>query len=206
MNDRRQVVMVAGASSTGKTTFALRYLLNGPEHFRFVFDTNRDFARLMGCDPAETFPMAEWQLQQSGWAIFDPARAYPSDFGAGLVAFSDWAWALSESLPGQKVLVIDELTRLGVDPWNCPGSLQAVAQAGRRRNLGMIFTTHEPNRVPGALVGQLTEAVCFQIPFGQPLETMGKMGFATEELDRLPTGHYRARNMMTGGTLAGNLW
>lgn len=207
MNDRRQFTLVCGASATGKTTFALRYLLNGPAAFRFIFDADGDFARLLGCAPAETQSAAIYQLEKSGWCIFDPARMFPTDYQAGLQWFGAWAWATAERLPGPKIFVCDELTRWGVDPWNCPAALLTLAQAGRKRGFELLATTHEPNRLNGALAGQLTELVTFAFPStaGAARGALEKFGLAPDEIPMAP-GHYLAADLTTGGRLAGNLF
>jgi hypothetical protein len=198
--------MVCGASCTGKTTFALRYLLNGPAHFKFVFDPSGDFARLMHCRPAETAAACQWQLANSGWCLFDPERMFPGDYGAGLAWFAAWAWECGQSLAGQSIFLVDEITRWGVDPWTCPPALVTLAQAGRKRNFGFLWTTHEPNRVNGALVGQLTEIVAFQTIFIPALQMLAQYRLDPDALPHLPTGHWRAVNLQNGATLDGNLF
>jgi hypothetical protein len=206
MNDRRKVTIVAGASSTGKTSFVLRYVLNAPAACRFIFDADGDYARSLKCAPAGTQATLDWQIQNSGWGIYDPSQMFAADYSAGLEWFAGYVWQKSAQLPGQKILVVDEINRFGVDPHNCPPSLATLAQAGRKHSVELLLTTHEPNRVNPAIANQLTEIVAFQQTDLCALEKLERYGFNPDEVGRLPIGSFVSKNILSGGWLRGKLF
>jgi hypothetical protein len=205
-DQERGITITCGVSRSGKTTFNLRYLVNAPIAFRFIFDPDsgsQKYANRLECDSARTAYELDKQLCQ-GWVLFDPHTMFPGELEEALNFFCEWAWLISQRLPGRKVLLVDEVWRY-VSPNKYPKELAYCVQSGAGHGLHCLFATQTPEKLPGAIQGQASEIVCFQ--FGDAgekgLEWAERRGFDPDELKRLPKLHYVARNVDTGGELRG---
>ncbi len=203
---RRSVTCIFGAGESGKTTFALRYLLNSKNvSCRFVFDPDGEFAERLKLPPAAT-PYAMEVAVRSGWLLFDPSELYGGDTEAALAGFCEIALAMSAALPGRKLFVVDEVWR-HCSPRSVPDELLAVVKTGRKVSLQSVFITQEPRELNETLLAEGTEFVCFKL---QGLNSLGRLadyGMPMQEaLPNLVKGQFVAWNKNSGGVRAAKLF
>jgi hypothetical protein len=139
-------------TGSGKTTFAIRYLLNVPAACRFVFDDMGQVAARLKRPQAGTAAELESALG-SKWVIFNPHRMFPGDVTAAFAFFCQWAFDASRRGPGKKVFVADEVWRF-CSPQAIPRELAVIAQMGRAENLELVTATQLPHKVNASITGQ----------------------------------------------------
>jgi hypothetical protein len=181
---------IFGASGSGKTTFALKVLANLPAKLRFVFDPEGEFSHRLGLPLCQTFAELDAAVS-TGWVCFDPFGEFEEP-DEGLRFFCRWAFELCETLPGRKVLMIDELQE-HIDGHKIPPELSSLVWRGRRRGLDSIFIGQSPNLLNNRVRLQLTEVVCFQLTDERALEFPAVFGFNVDELKTLPQFRYVCR-------------
>lgn len=195
----RALTLVAGMSGTGKTSFALRYLVNAPGFVaRFIFDADGQMARRLNMPAAETPEECEASLAD-GWTVFDPNAAWPGRHGEAFEWFSAWAFAASARGLGRKILVVDEVWRYCA-PTTIPQPLAECVQTGRVRGLDCMFCTQRPNRLNGALTGEATELVAFRVQERNALACLVDLG-APPTVASLQRFEFLAVNLADGGAV-----
>lgn len=205
LDARRACTLLTGKSGSGKSTFALRYLLNAPSlAARFLFDPEGEFAQRLRISAASEARDLEADLG-TGWVIFDPHTMFPGDTAAAFRFFCDWTFTVCSRGGGRKVLLVDEVWKY-CSPQSLPAELALCIQTGRKRGLDCMFATQRPNRLNGSLLGEATEAVSFRLQEESALATVANLGLSASEVSALPPGSFRAVNCDTGGTLAGKVF
>lgn len=197
------VTLCCGVSGSGKSTFCLRYVLNAPLSFRFIFDPEGEFSQRLQITPARSGIDLEADLV-SGWIVFDPHELFPGRIDDAFRFFCEWVFTMAERLPGQKVLVVDEVWKYCTTQ-SFPQELALVAQTGRKRGLGLFCNAQAPQRLPGPLLNELSELVCFQLQFPRALEFVEQYGFNADQVRALPALSYVSRSCKTGGEMRGAL-
>jgi len=98
--------VVAGKSGTGKTTFALRWLVARRDlTCRFLFqEPKRDIAQRLGLADAENADELACAVDD-GFVIFYPGALFSGDWAAGLSWFCEWSYGVASRLPGRKLLM-----------------------------------------------------------------------------------------------------
>jgi hypothetical protein len=205
LDSRRACTLLAGKSGSGKSTFALRYLLNAPGlACRFLFDPEGEFAQRLRLAPAAMPADLEADIP-TRWVIYDPHTMFPGDTAAAFRFFCEWAFAVSSRGPGRKVLLVDEVWKY-CSPQSIPAELALCIQTGRKRGLDCLFATQRPNRVNGSILGEVTELVAFRLQEPSALECVENLGLRGDSVAALPPGAFLAVNADTGGTLAGRVF
>jgi len=203
LENKRSVTIVAGLSGTGKSTFALRYLVNAPLAVRFCFDVEGEFAQRLKLPPASE--PYELQLHACrGWVLFDPHKLFEGHVEEAFEFFCEWAYRFSGLIPGKKVLVVDEVWKY-CTPAAIPEELALVTQSGRKWGLALLVNTQLPNKLNGAILNEVSEFVCFRLQQDKALEKVAEYGFDAEELKALPDLQFVARNLDSGGELRGRI-
>lgn len=200
----RQCLLLAGASGTGKTTFALRYLVNGEFVARFIFDGDGQAAARLRIRPCRSEADCEAALA-SRWVVYDPNSQFPGRHGEAFAWFCGWTFAAAGRGPGRKVLLVDEVWRY-CNNWTLPAELAACVQTGRVRELDLIFATQRPNRLNEAISGEATELVCFWLQGERALKTVEGLGADSAVVVGLARGEFVAMDTGTGETTRGRLW
>jgi len=195
--NKRTVIVCAGVQGTGKTTFGLRYLLNAKLDYRFIFDPEDEYSQRLKLPSANDEYGLRLQLCQ-GWVLFDPHVLFVGRIDDGFAFFCDWVFSVSEAIPGQKLIVVDEAWRY-VTPQRHPAELEACARTGRKRGLQCLFNTQTPNLLHSTIRNECSEMVCFRMGDDTVLEVPRKKGFNPDELKALPDLHFVSRNLDTGG-------
>lgn len=208
---QRNVTINAGLSGTGKSTLGIRYLLNADLSVRFLFDAEsserdacqNEFAHRLSLPSAGTPYGLSLGLCQ-GWVAFDPHVHFAGRVTDAMKFFCEWAWEKSATIPGNKVIVIDEVWRY-CSPQAIPVELATIVQSGRKRGLHLIVNTQEPNRLNSSVLNGVSEFICFKLQSTPALETVEKYGFDPEQVKALQQFECIARNLDSGGELRGKL-
>lgn len=195
---------VAGLSGSGKTTYLARFLLSPRTKAtcRFVFDHVGALTVRLGKPAARDVASLLGQIA-TGWCVFDPRRAFGDDVAAA-EWFAGFAFVASGSLPGRKLFVVDELQDLAEK--KAGPLLGQVWNRGRNVGLDVAYITQSFGEAARTLVKQTTEAVTFNTSCEASLYRLRKWGFDVDAVQRLPRGSYLARNLMTGGEVAGKVF
>jgi hypothetical protein len=200
----RDVTLVCGQSGSGKTTFALRYLVNAPDLVaRFAWDVDGQISSRLGV-PAAVDPEELEASLADGWTVFDPHAMFPGRLAEGFAWFCGWVFEACGRGPGRKVLLVDEVWRY-CSPTAIPPTLAECVQTGRVRGLSSMFATQRPNRINESITNETTELVCFRLQGANALRVVQELG-APAEVASLPPGAWIARDLRLGGSLRGALW
>lgn len=205
------VTIVAGVSGSGKSTFALRYLVNAPLQTRFLFDpepgefdpAKGEFADRLQLPAARDLYELSLALCR-GWVAFDPHSLFPGRLDDAFAFFCDYAWEMSARLPGEKVLIVDEAWRY-INTRREPAELACCTRSGRKRGLSCMFLTQTPHLLHAAIRNECSELVCFRLGDARCLEMPRDRGFDVAVLPRLADLEFVARNLDSGGALRGRI-
>ncbi len=183
------LTLAAGCSSSGKTTFVCRYLLNGPFRTRFIFDPKGEFSARFSWPAAGAPDHLAAQLR-FGWVVFDPFEMFEANTAQGLEFFAEWAWEVNQ---GRGVFVCDNVWQYISK--GSPGRwLSNIAGDGRKRGLQSVFSTLDPSTLPDVIRNNWTEAVCFQLLGSEALYWARTSGFDPAEVSALARGHFVSRS------------
>jgi hypothetical protein len=199
------VVLAAGSSGTGKSTFALRSLVADTDlTCRFIFDPEGEFAERLQLPAAETMDELEFAIDD-GFCIFDPHWAFRGNMAGALAWFSEYVFEKSCKLPGRKIFFISEAWKY-CSPNSIPQSLANCVQTGRKAGLGMLFDTQRPNRLNESITNEVSELVCFRLQGRKALERVEELGADPSEVSSLPDGCFVSLNTKSLATVRGRLW
>jgi hypothetical protein len=207
----RDVTVVAGVSGCGKSTFCIRYLLNAPLSCRFLFDPypgefNQqcgEFADRLKLTTATDLYSLNLSLCK-GWVAFDPQTLVPEELQAAFVFFCDWSLHMSQRLPGQKVIVVDEAWEY-TSPHFIPVEMARIVRGGSKAGLRMLINTQEPHRLNDSIMNGVSEFVTFKLESDKQLDCVEKKGFDRQEVRSLQPLQFISRNIDSGGTLRGKI-
>lgn len=202
LGNKRSVTICAGVGQSGKSTFALRYLINGRFTCRFIFDPEGEASARLGMPAASDAYELSLALIR-GWVLFDPDAMFPGRHADAFAFFCEWTFEMASRLPGQKVLMVDEVWKY-ISTQKVPPELSTCVQTGRKRGLGMVFNTQLPNKLHLSLRNECSELVCFRLQDSSVLEFPQERGFNVDELRDLPDLHFVSRSE-TGGELRGRI-
>lgn len=196
--------LLCGMTGSGKTTFALRYLLNVSAACRFVFDDLGQCAARLKLPHAGTAAELEAALA-TRWVIFNPHRMFPGDVEGAFRFFCQWAYDCARRGPGKKVLMVDELWKF-CTPNQIPRELATVAQTGRVENLELLTATQLPHKITASITGQATELVCFRLDEALALDKVEELGADRAAVQGLPLGSFIAWNRLSRARLDGKVF
>ncbi len=203
---RRSVTCIFGAGETGKTTFAIRYLLNAADvACRFCFDPENEFASRLAV-PGQSTPLEIEVAIRQGWCLFDPIALYRGNTEEALNFFADAALQFSAALPGRKIFCCDESWR-HISPRGLSDDLLEVIKTGRKVGLESVWLSQEPRELNETILAEATEIICFRLDGVNSLGRLADYGFPRqEELPTLPRGRFIAWNKLSGGVLDAKLF
>jgi hypothetical protein len=198
-------VIAAGGQGSGKSSASILYLLNADLSARFLFDPSGEYSQRLKI-PAIGFndPAAVAAAIASGWIVFDPHILFPGRMADAFKFFCDWAFAKSAEIPGRKLILIDEAWKY-CSPSAIPAELATIVQTGRKLELGAWFSTQQPQKLNGSIIGEATEAILFRLQFARSLDLARDMGFNPEEIAALSPLSFVARNLHSGGEIRGSI-
>ena len=192
---------IFGASGTGKTTFAEKYLRGTSAEVRFIFDREGEWAhRLKMPQVGNHARMVD--MLKTGWVLFEPDSMFSGRHEDAVEFFADWSLKVSARIPGRKVFVVDELQLL-VSGHQIGPHVKTIIQTGRRYGVDFVLIGQAPNLIHNAVLGQLTEVVFFRLTNERALEFPQESGMDVEKIRNLPDWHYVARDMTTGAEVLG---
>lgn len=201
----RAVTLVAGRSGSGKSTFALRYLVNAPGMAcRFLFDPRGEFTARLQLPASRSGADLEGALGEQ-WVIFDPGGMFPGNPAGAFRFFCRWVFTVCQRGPGRKVLLIDEVWKY-CTPQAIPLELAECVQEGRKVSLDLMFATQRPNVLNESITNEVTEAVCFALSGPNAVRTMAGLDVPEEVSLALVNGQFYAVNRDSGGTLRGRVF
>ena len=192
LEHRRFHLGIFGASGTGKTTYALKFVTHAQARTVFLFDAEGEFSQRLQVAPARTV----YELDQaiaSGWVCFDPHIMFPGELESALEYFSKLTLRAAAMLPGRKLFVVDELGQY-VGGSTIPKPLKKLVQSGRRSGVDGVFMAQQPNDLHNTIRCQLSEVVCFQLIDDTALEFPKKFGFDIEAVRALKPFEFICRN------------
>jgi DNA helicase HerA-like ATPase len=203
--NRKRFTVVCGVSESGKTTFAVRYLLNERGLARrYILDPDGEMSERLRL-PLARRPCELDQGAFDGWLCFDPSEMFSGRPEAALRFFCDWSFAVNAKLGGRGVLVIDEVWRY-CSPNSVPPELANVFQTGRKAGLEGMFLTQRPNRLNGTVWNEATEIVSFRIKEAAGLDVLEKNGLPAEQVRALPPGTFLAVNDQSDAPFRGQVF
>jgi len=192
-------------SGSGKTTFALRYLVAERDFVcRFLFDPDGEFEERLGLTAAETYDEFLCAAED-GFVVFDPHKLFPGEMQTAFATFCDWCFGWSVINPGRKVILLDEAWK-HCDRLSIPHSLATAVQTGRKVGLEKIFTTQLPHKLNGSILNEWTEFACFTLDEEKALDCIADRGADRDEVRNLPLGSFVSLNRHTRGVLRGSLF
>jgi DNA helicase HerA-like ATPase len=205
------VLVIAGCSGSGKSTVAICWLLNAKLTCRFIFDPSGEYAIRFNRRPVTTAAELRAAIG-TGWVIYDPKHLFPGSDIAGTDAaseafskFCEWAWIVSRDIPGQKILMADEIWQF-CSPNFIPIALRAIIQNGRKNGIGLLATTQKPNKMNETILGEATEFIGFRLAGRNLLKSLEDNIeiFPVHELPGLllvdkVKSHCIAQNLRSGG-------
>lgn len=202
------LILIVGMTRSGKTTFAIRYLLNAGETLPlacvFVFDDEHRVAPRLGLRPCYTGADLEAALARR-WVIFNPLRMFPGDRKAAFRFFCDWVFHAARRGPGEKIVAIPEAWRFNTED-SIPFEFARLAQAGREFGVQLLLDTQTPEKLNSSLTGQATELVCFRLLSPEAVRAVARLGADAAHVGRLPLGTFISYNRISGGSLAGRVF
>ncbi len=183
---------VAGAGGMGKTSRLASIVAERQPDFIFAFDPEGQVARLLSLDSTH-------RLDQLGHSLARGAACYSArdsrDRAAAFDAFCAGAWAVAKSLPGTKLLLIDEL-QLHVDTNTMPAGFWQVMDTGRWHRLDLAFTCQSFNRIHNGVRLHLTHVSAFNHTDERAAGFLLENGFPARELAALGHGQYLTRRLI----------
>ncbi len=199
-----RVTVAAGMSTSGKSTFALRYLVAQDFTCRFIFDDGaKKMAHKLGLVCAETWEECEMAVED-GFVCFDPSILFPGRNEEACDAFTDWSYKKASTLPGRKILLVDEVWQY-CSPHYIPVPLAQWIQNGAKHGMECFFCTQLPSNLNKSFNAHITETVCFFLQGHTELDWVKRRGFEPDEISRLPLGCFVSRGL-TGAEARARLW
>jgi hypothetical protein len=143
---------------------------------------------------------------EDGFVIFYPGSMFPGDWKKGLEWFSEWSYGVASTLPGRKVLLVDEAWK-HITPHSIPHGVALWTNDGRSFGCETVLCATRPNKLNDTVINEATEAVCFRLQGERALATVRQeLSFDSDLVANLPLGAFVAKNCETGSELRGRLW
>lgn len=195
--------VICGMTGSGKTTFALRALINIP-CARFVFDDMGQASARLYRPHAATSHELEAALA-TNWVLYNPHRMFPGQVEKAFDFFCDWSFQKSVLVPTHKIILADEVWRF-MSPHQIPPALARLAQMGRAENAHLMISTQVPHKIHASITGQATELVCFRLQEPLALDKVEELGADRAAIAALPLGQFIAYNRLSGQCLIGRVF
>lgn len=201
-------VLIAGASGTGKTTFALGYIAADLMHGSvLIYDWQSEIAGRLNVPPVPLDAGAIFaRLADHRLCCVDPllTETRGEDGLAELCPIAR-AWAAEQHQPS--LLVVDELHRLGTTAANgLPEQFVDALEFGRRDGLDVLVISQAPNLLNNRIRNQTTEAVLFRLIDERAAKWCEPFGIDRETLLNLDRGQFCYLNVDTGANWRGRIF
>jgi hypothetical protein len=186
---RPRVTLICGRSGAGKTTFAIRYLLNARDvSLRMIWDPAGEYAQRLRLPPQRTVLELDLGIRR-GWCLWG-TDLWPGDADAAFEAFCDAAWEYAGHMPRRTIVLVDEVWKY-CTPMRIPHALAVLVQEGRKRRVETVFLTQRPNRLNESILGEVTECVVFPLTGERGLmRVVQTCDVPEDEVERLRPGEF----------------
>lgn len=203
---RKAFTLVCGASETGKTSFAIRYLLNSRFSTRLIFDPDGEFSQRLRL-PLLSRPVDLDVGWRQGWVCFDPTPHFAGRNEDAFRWFLAWSMDVGRSIPGGcSLVVVDECWKF-CSPHAIPPEFAAFLQTGRKVGLQGLLLTQRPAKLNGSIHNETTETVSFLVQEQAGLEKLeAEHGLSAAEIGNLRPGSFVARNRISRAELRGRIF
>jgi hypothetical protein len=198
------VTLVFGQSGSGKTSFAVNYLLNTKVACRFCFDWKEgEISRRVQQRLVATRKDCEEALP-SRWVCFSPHLS--SNRYDALRWFAGWSTEVSQRGPGPKIFYVDEMWKF-TDAHNvAPEEVEDIVRGVyRAHGLQFLSSTQHPRDYHRSIRAEVTEWVCFNTIEPGDLDAVRPYFAGVDEAATLPKGKFIAYNRDSGGISSGQL-
>lgn len=208
-----QNTLAVGMQRSGKTSFALRLLLNSNSACNFIFDEDSQCAGRLRLRPCHTLNECEAALA-GRWVAFNPERMFPPAPGdKSIVApklrafrwFCAWVYEVIQRGPGRKLVSLPEIWQF-CTPDSIPPEFATLCQKGAKFGVHLILDTQRPELINESVVGASTELICFKLISPDALRTVERLGADRAAVAALPLGSFISYDRLRGGTLAGRVF
>jgi hypothetical protein len=201
-------VLITGASGTGKTTFALSYLLGSIRHRSIiVYDWQSEIAGRLNLPAVPLDAGAVFDaLSEFRIVCIDPQHTETrAAEGLREVCLLARTWAKEQDTP--TLLAVDELHRLqNTGATGLPDEYIDVLEFGRRDRLDLVIVSQAPNLLHNRVKNQLTELVAFRLVDKRAAEWLTPFGLDYETQLTLERGQFRYCNIETGENRMGRVF
>lgn len=215
MSEWASLILIAGRSGMGKTSFAFRYLANEAAACRFVFDDRQYFSRPLACFGGQSY-LEILQLRHartvteleaclaSQWCIYNPHTMFPGQPEKAFDFFCTWVFDVAQRGAGKKIVLVDEPWQW-CNPSQIPKPLSNLIYTGRTAGVESVFCALRPQNMHGAIKDGVTQLVCF-FSTDKALERLSEMGADADKVSALKRGQFIAYDVESGGSISGKLW
>lgn len=171
-----------------------------------AYDHKGEVAKRLGVRPVSTAAEVGRILPDlRGRVCFQPHGMFSEDLAAGLGWFASVAKATAQELPGESLLVIDELQDW-LDPRaDLPKPLRWCLESGRVHALNFLGIAQAANFTHNRLRQQLTEVVAFGQSEPRALEFLAACGMDPRRVAALPRFAFLHRSRLTGQEQEGRI-
>lgn len=204
-NDKR---LFCGTTGTGKTTLALKMLLESKAHWKIVFDPEKQWARRIGGFSATRPADIARALAQSHSVCVDLTDLFRGNKAAQFDWICEFAWQFSGSYRGNKLFVFDDFK--DYIPQN-DQKFQAhriaeIAGAGRRRGMDIFALSRTVTEAASSWRAAMSDVYAFQQASGRKADALeDEFGIDSESVQRLKQGEFLHLNVPTGKLLPGKV-
>lgn|SRR6185503_1987129 len=193
-------ILITGKSGSGKSTLVRQIAQRSKARWKFAFDPRREFVRFCNWGFAQDRPSLIKAVGDRRPVSFDSSGLFPGDRAEGFIFFCRWVYTVGQTLPGTKLVIIDELQNVqGVGTHGCPKVFLELLDEGRAHQFDVMTIAQRVNSVNDQVRAQITECVSFLHTSGTQLDWLEKeCDFDRAAVKALPKpGGYIWRNLDT---------
>jgi hypothetical protein len=191
-------ILIVGKSGSGKSTYQIRYVLNGNYDRIFIFDHKNEFEERMRVVPCYSLDECTESLKRGDrFVSYMYAEEFPGDSETAFQVYCEWCYEICKILntDGKKSLfACDEVNRF-TGTSEMGWSFRQLIEDGRLQGLDFCGTSHAANQIHNRLRLQLTEIVALRTHDPRPLAFLEENGFDVEEVKSLPIGSFVLKDL-----------
>lgn len=215
--------LIFGRKGTGKTSFALRFLVNKaieqplnerPAGTIFIFDYKLEASMRLGIPAVGTEHGCE-QALQNRIVIFNPRAMFLPLEGENFEGvdrrafrwFCQWVFSVAQRGPGTKLFYVDELRRLIPSRSDLiPLEVDQIFREGRTVGIETLMSTQYPRDFSKTIREEVSEWVCFNINEPDNLDAVRPYFPGVDEVAMLGKGEFIAFNRDSRTKMRGKLF
>jgi hypothetical protein len=199
--------LTIGSTGAGKSTHAARYIKLHPAKYKFVYDwQGGEFAhrlnQLLLKNPDEIKDAIE---KRSPVICIDGETMFDNPESDGFDWFCETILETCDELPGQKLIVVDELQEC-ISPNKMPLAFARMLRLGRRKMADTLCIGTAANALHNVGRNLVTDFNCFRCTDDTALAYPTSLGLDKEEIRALDDGEFINLNLRTGEQKKLALW